>query len=116
MDKKLIQDVFEKIQEQVPGIDYAIFNTDDYGDCNTCVNDALIRKFGIDSKGLYLKHWTRDMNREKPLEYQDRAWIAHDLTDEQGKVVLAILKENFAVENDSYDPTKSFVIHMKPAS
>ncbi len=116
MDKKLIQVVFRKIQEQVPGIDYAIINTDDYGDCNTCVNDALSRKFGIDSKGIYLKHWTRGMNREKPLEYQDSAWIAHDLTDEQGKMVLAILKENFAMENDSYDPAKSFVIHMKPAS
>lgn len=88
MDKGLIRRVFRKIMDTIPGIDYAIVDADEYGDCHSCL---------------------------KPLKYQEKAYIAHDLTDEQGSLVLEMLKTEFDVENEKYDPDKCFVIRMKPA-
>lgn len=115
MDKGLIRRVFGKIKDTIPGIDYAIVDTDEYGDCHSCVNAAISIRYGEDSKGIFLKHWAKGMNRSKPLKYQEKAYIAHDLTDEQGTLVLEMLKAEFDVENEKYDPDRCFVIRMKPA-
>lgn len=68
MDKKMLQRTFREYKK-ASGVAYAITNPDGLGDCQSCVNYALCEKYGEDSHGIYVKHWTRGMNGDYPLDH-----------------------------------------------
>ena len=110
MDKRKLNKVFKEVKIKAH-LDYAITNTDEYGDCNTCVNSELADVFGIDSKGIYAKHWLKGMNAGGAWKNLDDVYIGHDLTEEQGKILIDVFKENgYVIEPEKYDPYKSFNI------
>lgn len=110
MDKRKLNRVFKEVQIKAK-LDYAITNTDEYGDCNTCVNSKLADVFGIDSKGIYAKHWLRGMNKGEAWKYLEHVYIGHDLTEEQGKILIDVFKANgYSIEPEEYSPIKAFKI------
>lgn len=115
MNKKKLYYVFDLIKKETH-MDYAIINTDDYGDCNTCVTDALIDTFGIDSKGIYLKHWTKGMNANGRISKLKGVRIAHNITEEQGEKMITIFKANgYRIEPKKLDYSLSFTIEETDA-
>ena len=110
MNKRKLNKVFNLIKKETK-MDYAITNTDEYGDCNTCVNSELAFEFGIDSTGIYAKHWLKGMNKGKPWKYLDYVYIGHDITEEQAKVMIDIFKANeYDIQPTEYNPSKAFII------
>lgn len=110
MDKRKLNRVFKEIKAKA-NLDYAITNTDEYGDCNTCVNYAFADIFGIDSKGIYAKHWLKGMNAGRAWKYLDNVYIGHNLTEEQGKILIDVFKANgYDIQPEVYNPTKAFQI------
>ena len=110
MDKSKLNRVFKEVQIKA-NLDYAITNTDEYGDCNTCVNSELADVFGIDSKGIYAKHWLKGMNKSCPWKELDKVYIGHDLTEEQGKILIDVFKTNgYVIEPEEYNPNRAFNI------
>ena len=111
MIKEKLRVLFDELKE-ICELDYAVVDTDMYGDCTTCVNYELIQQYGLNSKGIFLKHWEYGMNAEKPLEEIDWAFIAHDLTHEQGVKMFNYLNERVTLENTSYNPRETFIIKL----
>lgn len=110
MDKIKLNRVFKEIKTKAK-MDYAIPTPDKYGDCNTCVNYELADQFGIDSKGIYAKHWTTGMNAGGPWKYLDDVYIGHDITEEQAKIMIEIFEENgYDIQPKEYNPSKAFLI------
>jgi hypothetical protein len=110
MDKCKLNRVFNEIKTKAK-MDYAITNTDEYGDCNTCVNSQLADEFGIDSKGIYAKHWTKGMNAGGAWKHLKDLYIGHDLTEEQGKILIDVFKaKGYVIEPTEYNPSKAFKI------
>ena len=110
MDKRKLNRVFKEIKTKA-NLDYAITNTDEYGDCNTCATYELAFEFGVDSKGIYAKHWLKGMNKGCPWKDLDSVYIGHDLTEEQGKILIDVFKENgYSIEPETYNPSISFKI------
>lgn len=112
MYSKLVKKAFKEFSN-VKGVDYAIINTDSYGDCNTCVNASLVDDFGEESKGIFLKHWRKGMNAGPSISKLDELYIAHDITEEQGEKLHNILSKYFIVEPEKYNNSKAFVISSK---
>lgn len=91
MNERKLNKVFSEIKEKA-NMDYAIINAAEYGDCN----------FGMDSKGIYAKHWLKKLNK---------LYIGHDITAEQAEIMIKVLKENgYSVKPEKYDSTRSFLI------
>ena len=110
MDKRKLNRVFKEVKTKA-NLDYATTNTDEDGDCNTCVAYELADVFGIDSKGIYTKHWLRGMNKGCPWKDLDYVYIGHDLTEEQGKILIDVFKANgYSIEPEEYNPSRSFKI------
>jgi hypothetical protein len=110
MDKRKLNRVFKEIKTKA-NLDYAVTNTDEYGDCNTCAAYEFADRFGVDSRGIYTKHWLKGMNAGRPWKYLDSVYIGHDLTEEQGKVLIDVFKENgYHIEPEEYNPARSFKI------
>ena len=110
MNKIKLNRVFKEIKTKAK-LDYAVTNADEYGDCNTCVNYELADVFGVDSKGIYTKHWLKGMNKGCPWKYLDEVYIGHDITEEQAKIMIEVLETNgYAVEPREYDSSRSFCI------
>ena len=110
MDKRKLNRVFKEIKTKA-NLDYAITNTDKYGDCNTCVAYGLADIFGIDSKGIYAKHWLKGMNKGCPWKELDKVYIGHDLTEVQGKILIDVFKANgYIIEPEEYNPNRAFNI------
>lgn len=110
MNKRKLNRVFEEIRLGA-GMIYAVTNTDDYGDCNSCVNAALADKFGITASGIYVKHWRKGMNAGRPWAELDSVYIAHDVLSEQYDVMVRIFEENgYAIEPREYDPVRCLKI------
>ena len=101
MDKKMLQDTFRKFKKAATSagfkIDYAITNPDGLGDCMSCVNYALCEKYGEDSKGVWVKEWTRGMNAGDGIEKLDEVYVAHDLDDVQVGIFYSVVGENFNI-------------------
>lgn len=120
MDKKMLQATFRK-WKKVSGAQYAITNPDGLGDCQSCVNSALCDKYGVDSKGIWVKHWTRGMNGDYPLDSKDNrgedriksVYIAHDLDEEMAKTVYEVFGENYNILPAEYNPYKCFCLFEK---
>lgn len=91
MNRENLKKAFREIKKELK-LNFSITRPDDLGDCMSCVNYALCKKYGEDAKGIWLKHWEVGMNKSYPLERQESVFIAHDLTDEQGERVIEILK------------------------
>jgi hypothetical protein len=112
---KLLQ-TFAKIQKEL-GLDYAILEVDEFGDCNTCVLEGLTEKFGVESRGIHAKHWLYGGNaKDKTILTQKQSLhIAHDVTPEDGERIVTLFKENgYFLESDVYSKTKTFHISEKP--
>jgi hypothetical protein len=110
MDKRKLNRVFKEIKA-IANLDYAITNTDEYGDCNTCVTYELADQFGIDSRGIYAKHWLKGMNAGRAWKYIDSVYIGHDLTEVQGQILIDVFIANgYGIQPVEYDPTKAFLI------
>ena len=110
MNKIKLNRVFKEIKTKA-NMDYAVPTPDKYGDCNTCVNYSLGEEFGIDSKGIYAKHWTTGMNKGCPWKDLDDVYIGHDITEEQARIMIEVLEANgYDVEPKEYDESKAFRI------
>lgn len=112
MNKRLLNKAFAEVK-QAAKMDYAVVNTDDYGDCNTCANAALADEFGEESTGIYAKHWLRGGNATVPYKYLDGLFIGHDITKEQAAVFIEVMSKYYNVLPEQYDPSKSFEISEK---
>ena len=110
MNKRKLNTVF-RIIAIAAHLDYAITNADAYGDCMSCVNSMLCDVFGVESKGIWTKHWTKGMNNGGPWKDLDDVCIGHDITEEQAKTIVKVLEHyGYNVEPKEYDPYKCFVI------
>lgn len=110
MDKIKLNRVFKEIQKKTK-MDYAVSTPDKYGDCNTCVNCELADVFGVNSTGIYAKHWTTGMNAGGPWKHLKDVYIGHDITEEQAKIMITIFEANgYNIEPKEYDPHKAFCI------
>ena len=110
MNKRKLNKVFEEVKIKA-NLHYAITDTDKYGDCNTCVNSELTFEFGVDSKGIYAKHWLKGMNAGCAWKHLDSVYIGHDLTEEQGKILIEVFEANgYSIEPKIYDPRTAFKI------
>ena len=110
MNKRKLNKVFAEIKEKAK-MDYAVTNTDEYGDCNTCVNSELAFEFGMNSTGIYAKHWLRGMNRGCSWSKLEDVYIGHDITEDQAKVMIEVFKVNgYDIQPTEYNPHKSFLI------
>ena len=113
MNKRKLNTVF-RIIKIAANLDYAITNADEYGDCNTCVNSMLCETFGVESKSIYTKHWTKGMNAGGPWKDLDDVYIGHDITEEQAKIIVRVLESyGYNVEPKEYNPSKCFMIKEK---
>ena len=114
MNKRKLNTVF-RIIKIAAKLDYAITNADVYGDCQSCVNYALCEAFGEESAGIWTKHWLKGMNKGSPWKDLDKVYIGHDITEEQAKIIVKILKSyGYKVEPEEYDPFTSFTIKEIP--
>ena len=111
LDLVLLQKCFEDFKN-VDGVDYSIFNTDEYGDCTSCVNHHLCMEYGEESKGIFLKHWTEGMNG-CDLKNIEKFYIAHDLNAELGGELYKIFSKHFDVLPKDYDESKCYEIAKK---
>ena len=110
MNKIKLNRVFKEIKTKA-SMDYAVTNADAYGDCNSCVNYGLAEAFGIESKGIWAKHWLKGMNKGDAWKYLDGTYIAHDITEEQAKIMVEVLEVNgYTVTPREYDSSKCFYI------
>jgi len=109
MNKQKIAESFAKWAKET-NADYAIVETDGYGDCNTCVNTELSYVFGDDSTGVFLKHWKYGMNASAPLSEQDSVYVSHDITEEQAEKFIKIMDEEFRIFPKKYNPNISFLL------
>ena len=114
MNKELLQRTFRE-WKKAAGADYAITNPSRLGDCMSCVNYALLEKYGEESKGIWAKHWTSGMNKELDLSSPavKEVYIAHDLTKEQAEKFYEVFGEHFKVAPREYNPSKCFVLYDK---
>ena len=110
MTKSKLNRVFNEIKIKA-NMDYAITNADEYGDCQSCVNYELCEQFGVESKGIWAKHWLKGMNKGCPWKDLDSTYIGHDITEEQAKIMIEVLEANgYEVEPKEYNPKKAFLI------
>ena len=109
MLKTLLDNTFAKAKIAA-GLDYAVTDTDSFGDCNTCVNQALADEFGENSTGIYAKYWESGMNAGKHISVLDSLYIAHDITPQQADILIGVLSKYYTVTPAAYDPTKTFCI------
>lgn len=104
MDKRKLTKYFKEFKEKT-GIEYAITNTDDYGDCQSCVRS----NFGFGDRFIYLKHWLKGMNKGKPYKELNKVYVGHNLSEEQGDEFIRFFTEKgYKVEPKKYDESKSF--------
>ncbi len=114
MNKRKLNKVFAEIKTKAK-MDYAVPTPDEYGDCNTCVIHELADQFGIDSTGIYAKHWTTGMNAGGPWKNMEHVYIAHDITEEQAAIMVEVFKANgYIVFPGEYDPSKAYLITEAP--
>lgn len=110
MNKRKLNEVFAIVKEKA-SMDFAITNTDDYGDCQSCVWSAVEDMFGFKSTGIYAKHWLRGTNKGKAYKYLDGLYIGHDITEEQAEILVEIFKENrYKITPEVYIPSQAFYI------
>ena len=113
MNKRKLNKAFEEVKVRA-SLDYAVTNADEYGDCNTCVNAGLVDEFGMDSKGIYAKHWLKGMNKGCAWKNLHSVYIGHDITKEQADILVKTFEEcGYEVNPKEYDPYKCFNIKEK---
>lgn len=110
MNKVKLNRVFKEIQQKAK-MDYAVPTPDKYGDCNTCINYELADVFGVDSKGIYAKHWVTGMNKGCPWKELNDVYIGHNITEAQARIMIDVLEANgYDVEPKEYNSKKAFLI------
>lgn len=110
MNKRKLTLLFKTIKKECE-FDYAITNTDDYGDCNSCVNSKLISLYGKESKGIYVIHWLKGMNKGAAWKDVDEVYIAHDITEKQAEKMINIFKnQGYHIQPETYNPMASFKV------
>ena len=116
MDKKMLQATFRE-WKKAANADYAITNPTSLGDCSSCVNAALSRKYGKYSKGVFAAHWTSGMNKDGDLADPDynMVYIQHDITEEQARLFYEVFGKNYNILPESYNPIFTFILFEKDA-
>ena len=110
MDRKILRKALARCKKEA-GLAYALAKAPD--DCMTCSNYSLAQKHGDDSKGIWVKWFSFGMNRQTwEVNCKDGVYIVHDLTEEQGKIVKAILSETYDVDWDG-DASRCILIKEK---
>lgn len=110
MNKEKLDKVFEEIKTATK-MNYAITNADEYGDCSSCVNYALGIEFGFLSKGIWIKHWLKGMNKGCKWEDLNQVVIEHDIEVEQAFDMIEIFENNgYEVNPKYYDSEEAFTI------
>lgn len=61
--------------------------------CMTCTWATIANEYSTQSHGIWVKWYRHGMNRKVWKDMQE-VWIAHNLTSEQMRVVLDLLKKN----------------------
>lgn len=112
MNKELLKETF-RAWKKAAKADYAITYPDSLGDCQSCVNYALAKKYGEESKGIFLKEWKHGMNGGSDVEYLKSVYIAHDITEEQAKVFYDVFGEHYKVFPKEYNLYKCFELFEK---
>lgn len=113
MDKFKLNRTFKRIKKEAK-LDYAITTPDKYGDCNTCVSCELADVFGIDSTGIYAKHWVTGMNKGGAWKNVKEVYIGHDVTEAQADIIIRVLKEEgYTIFPEKYDTREAFLISEK---
>lgn len=113
MNKIKLDNVFQDVK-RLSEMDYAVINTDIYGDCNTCVLDGLSSQFGVESTGIYAKVWLHGMNACSGWENLDTVFISHDITEEQAKIMIEVFKKNgYEITPEKYNKHECFLIREK---
>lgn len=109
MDAKNLKKAFAEAKKSA-GLDFSITNPDALGDCQSCVWSAIVDKYGADSRGIWCKHWHRGMNKGAPIEELGEIYIAHDLTDDQARAVLATLSKYYTITSGEFNAARCIVI------
>lgn len=122
MDKKMLQKTFREYKK-ASGVRYSITNPTSLGDCSSCVGYALCKKYGEDSKGVWVKHWVSGMNGDYPLDFKKSdgtdmvncVYVAHDLGDEQVDAFYKVVGENYNIlpKREDFSPYKCFCLYEK---
>ena len=95
MERKTVVKALKECKKNAK-LDYAYSRA--LGDCMSCTNAKLASMYGTEAKGIWLKYFTFGMNRQT---WNNRPkYIAHDMGEEQAKVVVETLKKYFDVEWD----------------
>jgi hypothetical protein len=93
------------------GLDYWFVDSmDKYGSTMTSVNAAIAAEFGLYSKGIWCKVWHQGPNRGPDVSRRDKIIICHDLTQEQGEQVMDVLRTQYNVLPERYDPQRCIVL------
>lgn len=85
--------IFNEIQQEA-NLDYAY--TSGFC-CATCMNEELTDDHGVDSKGIWLKWYSKGANKTTWASH-DYFYIVHDVTEEQMTEILNILNKYFNVD------------------
>ncbi|MEE0968743.1 MAG: hypothetical protein U0M06_05160 [Clostridia bacterium] len=109
MNKAILQKAFREAKKAA-GLDFAITSPDNLGDCQSCVWAQIVEDYGKTSRGVWVKHWRRGMNRGAPVEDLSQIYIAHDLTEEQAGKVFEALSRYYTIESGAYNPSRCIVI------
>ncbi len=112
MDKELLKKAFREYKKAA-GLDYAITRPDNLGDCMSCVNYALSKKYGEESKGIWAKHWNTGLNGSGDLSSAKSVWIAHDITEEQAETLYEVFGKYYNMTPSAYDPNRCFTLYEK---
>ena len=112
MNKEILKAAFREAKKSA-GLDFAVTNPDNLGDCNSCVWAAIVDKYGETSRGIWAKAWRHGMNGGREPQYLDRVFISHDLTEEQAAAVLAVFAKYYTIESGAYSREKCIVISEK---
>ena len=109
MNKEILKKVFAEVKKAA-GLDFSITNPDRLGDCQSCVWCSIVEKYGMESRGIWVKHWNRGMNSGAGIDELSEVYIAHDLTDEQAEVVISILSRHYTVTSGVFDHSQCITI------
>ncbi len=112
MNTEFLNKAFNEFSK-VEGIKYAVIDTDELGETRSDIDDILICRYGKGSKGVYIKHWTKGMNRGSEIKDLELVYIGHELTEQQGQEFINICSKYFEVEPKMYTKSKCFKLSEK---
>lgn len=111
--------ILQKLREcfstfkDVKGVDFSIYNSDRYGDCNSCVWCEISDVHGEDSKGIWRKYRLKGMNKGKPIKELDHIYIAHRLDENLAKEFYRVFSKYYEIGPEEWDDNECFILIEK---